>query len=176
MGWYVCVVEYMITLTQVQICTCAWHKCTRYVYMYTYVQTYVFITHKHMYAHIDTHFHTYVHYWSWNIRLFFNYATIFSWWSGAPSSLAQPGELRGLRPVTQKLLQALFAVAIWPANEGSSGAVVAGMAKVFLAKQKSSTKSILAGVTFFDHRSSTSVRLCFNFATEGSKARLTIAN
>ena len=28
--------------------------------MYTYVQTYVFITHSHIYAHIDTHFHTYV--------------------------------------------------------------------------------------------------------------------
>jgi len=30
--------------------------------MYTYVHAYVFITHKHIYSHIDVHFHTYVEY------------------------------------------------------------------------------------------------------------------
>ena len=57
-GLYVCVVEKMITFTQVQMCTCLCHKCSRYVYMYTYVHTYVILTHKHIYSHI--HFHTYV--------------------------------------------------------------------------------------------------------------------
>jgi len=89
--------------------------------MCTYVHTYVFITHKHIYLHIDIHFHTYVEYKTWIIRFVFTYTTIGVFrmiWRTVifrTTGRASWGNINSVTVCGSR--EALFAVTTWPATE-----------------------------------------------------------